>query len=45
MPSVGLIVDSVSFPTSSSTIFEEWYSTLLIPWYHYVPVQVSFNDL
>jgi beta-1,2-xylosyltransferase len=28
-----------------STIYPEWYSTALIPWFHYVPVKSSYADL
>ncbi|CED82855.1 Endoplasmic reticulum protein EP58, contains filamin rod domain and KDEL motif [Phaffia rhodozyma] len=28
-----------------STVFNEWFSDTIIPWYHYVPVQVSYSDL
>ncbi|ORX41228.1 glycosyl transferase family 90-domain-containing protein [Kockovaella imperatae] len=28
-----------------STIYAEWFSDWLVPWYHYVPVQVSYSEL
>ncbi|GHJ84047.1 hypothetical protein NliqN6_0449 [Naganishia liquefaciens] len=28
-----------------STIFPEWNSDILIPWYHYVPLKVDYSDL
>lgn len=28
-----------------STIFPEWNYDFLIPWYHYVPVQVDYSDV
>lgn len=28
-----------------STIFPEWYSDRLIPWYHYVPIKIDYSDL
>ncbi|KAL7414925.1 glycosyl transferase family 90-domain-containing protein [Mrakia frigida] len=28
-----------------STVYREWISSSLIPWYHYIPVSVSYSDL
>jgi len=28
-----------------STIFPEWYSDRIQPWYHYIPVKVDYQDL
>ncbi|CED82150.1 Endoplasmic reticulum protein EP58, contains filamin rod domain and KDEL motif [Phaffia rhodozyma] len=28
-----------------STVYSEWYSDVVIPWYHYVPLQNSYSDL
>ncbi|KAH8084097.1 hypothetical protein HD553DRAFT_342487 [Filobasidium floriforme] len=28
-----------------STAFPEWFSHVLVPWYHYVPVQVDYSDI
>jgi hypothetical protein len=28
-----------------STIFEEWYSGIILPWQHYIPFQIDFSDL
>ncbi|BGP25021.1 Protein O-glucosyltransferase 2 [Rhodotorula toruloides] len=28
-----------------STIFPEWYSDMVQPWVHYVPIQIDFSDL
>ncbi|ORY27899.1 glycosyl transferase family 90-domain-containing protein [Naematelia encephala] len=28
-----------------ATIFPEWHSDKLIPWYHYVPCQIDYSDL
>ncbi|GAA6051318.1 hypothetical protein NBRC10513_000329 [Rhodotorula toruloides] len=28
-----------------STIFPEWYSDMIQPWVHYVPLQIDFSDL
>ncbi|WVQ71619.1 hypothetical protein IAR50_001159 [Cryptococcus sp. DSM 104548] len=27
-----------------STVYPEWFDTMLIPWYHYVPVKMDYSD-
>ncbi|WVQ78070.1 hypothetical protein IAT38_000151 [Cryptococcus sp. DSM 104549] len=28
-----------------STVYPEWFHTMLIPWYHYVPVKLDYSDV
>ncbi|WVQ78122.1 hypothetical protein IAT38_000203 [Cryptococcus sp. DSM 104549] len=28
-----------------STVYVEWFNTLLIPWYHYIPVKPDYSDI
>lgn len=28
-----------------TTIFREWHDSRLIPWYHYIPISLSFSEL
>ncbi|KAL4071930.1 glycosyltransferase family 90 protein [Scleroderma yunnanense] len=28
-----------------ATIYPEWYSSRIVPWVHYVPIQISYTDL
>lgn len=41
----GLLSPSTSSVVFKATLFKEWNSPLLIPWYHYVPVQQSYADV